>query len=124
MNRRLRVAGALLALIALSAYFAESVVAVACLPGMDHDALVLEGAAHGSMHHDAPANTGPADDSRGDAPRCPLGMAGGGSCVALILPVAVSVDRPGAADPETALPLIEDTHDLLLVAAHFRPPRA
>jgi hypothetical protein len=130
MNRRIRVLAALLALFAFSAYFGESVWAALCPPGMDahaaHAGEVADAAdAHAGMHHAPPAPEADPGSTRSDAPACPLGMAGaGGSCVGVSLPARTDVLVPAPAEHATASIPLDDSHDLLLVAAHFRPPRA
>jgi hypothetical protein len=129
MNRRLRFLAALLALFALSAYVGESVWASTCPPGMatpaTTDGDLPEPGAHAGMHHGSAPASGDADPPRPDAPPCPLGMAGAGSsCVAAPLPAAATA-MAQAALAHAATPLfLDSTHDRLLVAAHFRPPRA
>lgn len=114
MIRRLRLAGALVALFALSAYVVESVQAAVCLPVAD------AAAQHGGMHHDtAPQEGAP------EAPQCPLGMAGmGGSCVAVTLPAAVAAAAAGFETPVRVVASTSTVTDLLFATPHFRPPRA
>lgn len=154
MNRRLRLVGALVALLAFSAYFAEGVWAAACLPGMEDHA-----SAHASagMNHDSPdtssghdspdahqphgashasADAAAADAAAAletpaetpnapDAPRCPLGMTGMGStCVAASLPALVAAQVPALESSTVVLPAADALHDSLFTASHFRPPRA
>jgi hypothetical protein len=130
MNPRFRTLAALLALFAFSAYFAEGVWATLCLPGAEtHASMATDAAHHGSHaggHHDAPAQSSGAPDSpRSDAPSCPLGMTGAGSsCVAVSLPASTST-MAHAAPEHAEVPLfLDSTHDRLLVAPLFRPPRA
>lgn len=130
MNRRIRVLAALLALFALSAYFAESVVAASCLPGSGsgHERIVGDGAdlaAHGGMHHAPVAPSEGTPDPRPEAPACPLGMTGAGSsCVAASLPGAADAVRPLTATVRSVPLLSDQSRDRLLVSAHFRPPRS
>ena len=120
MNRRLRLAGALVALLALSAYFAEGVWASVCMPGMDDAAAEHAPDAHAGMNHGAPSSP---DDA--PAPDCPLGMTGmGSSCVAVSLPASVDAPAPPVESSSAALTSADDVHDSLLTAGHFRPPRA
>jgi hypothetical protein len=126
MHRRLRLVGALVALMALSAYFAEGVWASMCMPGTD-----VETAAHGAMDGHAGmshAAHAPADDSSRpdtEAPDCPLGMAGmGSSCVVVSLPASVESPVPAVVTAAVAHAFADSLHDSLLTAAHFRPPRA
>jgi hypothetical protein len=128
MNRRLRSLAALLALFALSAYIGESVWASTCPPGMEMPATMDDGiqepGAHPGMHHVPAPAPGDPDSSPSNEPPCPLGMAGAGSsCVAAPLPAATTTMAHGAL-AHAATPLfLDSTHDRLLVAAHFRPPR-
>lgn len=126
MNRRLRLVGALVALMALSAYFAEGVWASMCMPGMDGEAPAHAAMdAHTGMSHAAHA---PADDSSRpdtEAPDCPLGMAGmGSSCVVVLLPAPVESPVPSVETAAAGQSFADSLHDSLLAAAHFRPPRA
>jgi hypothetical protein len=130
MRSRFRTLAALLALFAFSAYFAEGVWASLCLPGAEtHVHMTTDADHHGSHaggHHHAPVqSSGDSDSPRPDAPSCPLGMTGmGSSCVVASLPASTSTIAQAA--PEHAeIPLfLDSTHDRLLVASLFRPPRA
>jgi hypothetical protein len=133
MNPRFRFLAALLALFAFSAYFAEGVWAAMCPPGMEagsHAAAeIAESAAHGGAHagmHHAPApSSDESEPSPSDSAPCPLGMPGaGGSCVAVSLPALTAVMQSGPVVHAPVIGLLDSTHDRLLVAAHFRPPRA
>src|SRR5690606_15167375 len=90
MNRRIRLIGALVTLVALSAYFSERVRAPMGLPGLDMRMAV----ARPDANPDAGMNHGPSDDSnapRTDMPECPLGMAGmGSSCVPMLMPATTA----------------------------------
>ncbi|MBA2670054.1 MAG: hypothetical protein H0U67_06780 [Gemmatimonadetes bacterium] len=129
MNRRIRSLAALLALFALSAYFGESVWASVCPPGMDTHAVLGDGTpdegTHAGMNHGPVQSTGDSESPRSDAPVCPFGMTGAGSsCVAASLPAPTTTladPVPGFAVPRFFL---DGTHDRLLTAQHFRPPRA
>jgi hypothetical protein len=125
MNRRLRLVGALVALLALSAYFAEGVWASVCMPGMEGtSAEHAQADAHAAMGHTGHASAG---DSRSDSdgPDCPLGMTGmGSSCVALSLPALIESSVPAAETAAAAQAFAGNLHDSLLTAGHFRPPRA
>ncbi|HSK19807.1 MAG TPA: hypothetical protein VK912_11725 [Longimicrobiales bacterium] len=119
MNRRLRLLGALVALLAFSAYFAEGVWASVCMPGMD-EAAAHAMDAHAGMNHGAPS---PSDDT--PVPDCPLGMTSmGSSCVAVSLPSSVEVPAPALESATAAVTSGDDIHDSLLTTSHFRPPRA
>lgn len=132
MIRRSRTRLALLALIALSAFLTESAWAIVCPPAMEMGGSVVgvvadAGAHTGGTHHSAPApdNSEHAPSGSSDSPDCPLGMASaGGACASGVLPAATGIARPPAAERETALLPSDHTLDLLLVAGHFRPPRA
>jgi hypothetical protein len=123
MTRRIRLLGALVTLVALTAYFAESVRASMCLPGMDMDMAVAgaESNPHAGMEH---GTAGDPDAPRTDLPECPLGMAGmGSSCVAMLIP-ATAATTIGASEADVAgATSIASLHDLLISAARFRPPR-
>jgi hypothetical protein len=129
MNRRIRFLAALLALFAFSAYFGESVWASVCPPGMETQgapgAAASDEGSHAGMYHGPLPSTEDPEHPRSDAPVCPSGiMSAGSSCVAASLP-AVTVTL---ADPALgyAVPpfFLDGTHDRLLIALHFRPPRA
>lgn len=134
MNRRLRLLAALLALFAFSAYFAEGVYASLCPPGMDSQSAAAgmtsehgsQHGHHGALHHSAPSPSDDPGPAGSDAPACPLGMAGAGgsSCVSVSLPAAAGAMSLTAPIPSAAAVHLDTTHDRLLVAAHFRPPRA
>jgi hypothetical protein len=129
MIPRIRFLAALLALFALSASIGESVWASMCPPGMEaHASLAEDGAergAHAGMHHGSAPTSGDSDSSRSDAPGCPLGMAGAGSsCMAVSLPAATSTMTNGPRGHTAPTLFLDSTHDRLLLALHFRPPRA
>jgi hypothetical protein len=129
MNRRVRVLSALLALLAFSAYFAESVMASSCLPGGGAEHVVASGipgvGMHGGMNHTPSDPSDGSRESHPDSPSCPIGMMGtGGSCVAASLPARADAVRPMAPNHNALFPGSDQNHGLLLVAAHFRPPRA
>lgn len=130
MNGRLRTLAALLALFALSAYFAESVMASWCAPADAVPAAVSgDGAdadSHGGAHHHGSSESAPGTEhSESHSSSCPFGMMGGGaSCVSASLPAAGEIARPAPAIQVALLPLSDQSPGLLLVTAHFRPPRA
>jgi hypothetical protein len=129
MSRRLRFLAALLALFAFSAYFAEGVWASLCLPGSETHTSMVVGAsdhgAHAGMNHAPGESSDDPGSPRSDAPPCPLGIAGAGSsCVAVSLPAAVTTVAQVAPGYAGAPLFLDSTHDLLVVASHFRPPRA
>jgi len=113
MNRRFRTAGALIALLAFSAYFAESVQALACGPDMAAGAHHAQHDGHGDAPEQAPTGTD-----------CPHDMLMSGACSIAFLPAPAApvgmyapheVVLPGAAPVAI---------DLLIAAPPFHPPRA
>jgi hypothetical protein len=136
MNPRFRLLAALLALFAFSAYFAEGVWAAMCPPGTEAGshavAQVADAAAPGGAHaghagmHPTPApDSEKSESSLPYSAPCPLGMPGaGGSCVAVSLPALAGEMQPAPVIHAPVVALLDTTHDQLLVAAHFRPPRA
>jgi hypothetical protein len=128
MNRRLRVPAALLALLALSANFADGAGASPCPPDMEsHASTVAPDAEDAAAHaHHAPApETGEPPAPRSDAPACPQGMAGtGNTCISASLPVLTATVAPGRLDRTPTLAFLDDTRDRLVVVGHFRPPQA
>jgi hypothetical protein len=130
MNRSFRVPAALLALLALSANFADGAGASPCPPDMEsHAAAVARDAqnaaphAHHAMAHESDAGEPPAPHS--DAPACPQGMAGTGStCISASLPEPAATVAPARLDRTPPLSFLDDTRDRLVVAGHFRPPQA
>lgn len=130
MRLSVRVFGALLALTALSAYFAAGLWASMCplemqMAGVEQ--VVTEHESHcpeGMNHHSVDPSESP-ESPGSDAPGCPLGPLGaGGSCVAVSLPAPVTLMAPSSPGGAT-LSLSPDTaRDLLLVAASLRPPIA
>ncbi len=131
MRTRVRFLGALLALLAFSAYFAEGVWAAMCPPGMAPDAPAAaeaEGkphAGHAGMHRSVPEPSDSPEHSRSDTPPCPfIAVGAGSSCVAVSLPAQgtslqalLPTAGPVALAPGSA-------HDLLLASTLFHPPRA
>jgi hypothetical protein len=127
MRFRFRFLAALFALVALSAYFAEGVWASMCPPE------TLSAGAEAPMEQDtngcplgisdAPAD--PSEQSRSDAPVCPLGPLGvGGSCVAASLPATTAQIPPSLPEGSLLSPSPDSARDLLLALAVFHPPRA
>jgi hypothetical protein len=127
MIRRFRPLGVLLALLALSAFVGEGVWNSMCPPatGSHHEAAMHApsgGEHHGS--HQGPSEAPVDPDRSHDDAHCPLGMAAGASCTAASLPaMAVSLEQSLAVEAGGAF-VIDTTHDRLLTATHFRPPRA
>ena len=143
MNRRFRILGALLALSALSASYAEGVWAsstCAAMGPMDMEGMgsmamdeadppVMRGHAMGSMagpdstQPDKRSDTAPVDPSSGPAPDCPL-LAVAGGCTAVSFPAAeptVGFASPVPAAPTAALSV---SPELLLATSLLRPPKA
>jgi hypothetical protein len=132
MIGRFRRLGALLALTALSAFYAESVWAGACPPEAEHAgaaAQASDGNHHGhagtaGMHHpvDVPEGSRP---SSPEAPDCPMKFTGAsGTCVAAPLASAGShVHAP--AEPEGSVGIVPDpARDRLCSTTLFHPPRS
>ena len=132
--RRSRALVALLALFTLSALVAESAWALVCVPATvaceadmaacaaDAGAMTHAGGTASDAHHPAP----PSDDSSGapmDAAGCPMAMAAGG-CATVALPAIAVAAQPEIVQPDALRAPTSRTPDLLVVAAHFRPPRA
>ncbi len=134
MIRRSRTLVALLALLSLSTFIAESAWALVCSPGvMACEAGVETCAAGMAMHpergsHPAPSHypAPPAEHSQhapSGAPACPMAFASGSCAVAALPSLAVDA-RPEAAGHQSVLPSFDRTTALLVVSGHFRPPRA
>jgi len=113
----------LFALVALSAYFAQSVRASMCLPGMDMGptAAEAEPAAHAGMDHAAQTS----EPAPMDGPHCPDWMFElGSSCAVMMLPALTPPSVAGfEADARGPL-FVDDLHGLLLPPTQFRPPRS
>lgn len=139
MTRRFRLLSALVALLALSAFFGESVWASVCPPEM---VMEIEGAtadshvgheaasAHApSAEHDASASAvdssapGSSPSSSHDDP-CPLAFAGAGSCASVTLPAESRMEDTTAGISEMQAPAGESLNDILPITSLFRPPRA
>jgi hypothetical protein len=125
LNGRIRMIGAVLALLALSTYFVEGLWASTCesrmvagsgveAPGiLEHD---------GGHIHGLPDRSG--DDTAPGKPICPLGVAGpGSSCVSLSLPSAGATVLTELDTYTSALHLPSRVPALLLSLDQFRPPR-
>jgi len=114
MTRRFRLAGALVALLALSAYLAQGVQAVVCGPTVAAEAHEMPHDMHGGASDEAPAG----------APDCPLGMLMSGACSIAFLPAPaapVTMYAPNEVLLSDAAPV---AIDLLIAAPPFHPPRA
>jgi hypothetical protein len=127
MNRRVRLLGALLALVAFSAYFTESVVAAFCAPAGDHATqhAVSHAPAAGAEHVHADET----DDSDAASPGtshesgCPLGMSGT-TCVAVSLPTIASSVQILPTAGEADFVRDQSGTTLLLIHTLYHPPRA
>jgi hypothetical protein len=112
----------LFALVALSAYFAQSVRASMCLPGMDMGPTAAEvSVAHAGMDHSAERS----EPVPTDGPHCPDWMNDmGSSCVVMMLP-ALTPPTVAGFEADARGPLfVDDLHGLLLPPTQFRPPRS
>lgn len=126
MKRSLRTFAALLALLALSASFAEQALAGTCAPA-PAEAAGHHPAANSHVH----AGGGTAETPAAPAPRggpaapdpCPLQAVTAG-CALLLSPARAS-DRapPAEASRVLASPHTDPFHGLLLVSSFFRPPQ-
>jgi hypothetical protein len=124
MNARFRFLAALLALVALSAYFVEGVLVAFCAPESSrHAEMVMDtphvpnGELHGAAGHEMPAEGG-------NERHCPEGMGGGTTCVAASLPGLVIAVEPSLAGSEGQFMPQQVTLALLLVRTLYHPPRA
>jgi hypothetical protein len=81
--------------------------------------------AHADMHQRGVRSDSPESErSHPEAPPCAFGGSGAGaSCGAAPLPASTEASRAAPIEQSTLLPPGE-TADLILVTAHFRPPRA
>lgn len=129
MNRRTRLPGALLALTAFTAYIAESATVRLCtsdpqqheLAVVDHDPTGSDHSGHtaGAAHTGAPESSGTPTSHE---PHCPLGMAGGTSCVAISMPAVSDAVTAAPASYEAPFIASQVGHDLMVVRALYRPP--
>jgi len=150
MTRRTRFIAGILALVAMTFSFAETVLASTCAPmtapggsemaammagdaaAFGHAAMPMEAPASATERGAAPSGTGcmiarhdGRDDERGDEGHCPFGAAVTQGCSAFAsLPArsARSQAPPSEAAPE--VPSAHSRTDLLLAHALFHPPRA
>lgn len=121
MIRRSRTLVALLALVALSAFIAESAWALVCHPGMGACEAGME-MCPPEAQHEAPSPDG-SGRAPSHAPVCPMAMASGG-CAVVAMPAAAVAAQPEIVQSYPTLPSLDRTPDLLIVAVPFRPPRA
>jgi hypothetical protein len=127
MMRRFRSFGALVALLAFSAYFAESIWAAACPPDTGVESGAVAGGhgaagmpAHHGGHDPAPAE---GDDDAVPLP-CPFAAIGASGCVSASLGAApVTLDAAGSAAAPSLYSNAE-LLDTLVATVLFHPPRA
>jgi hypothetical protein len=125
MKPRFRLPIALVALLALSVYFAEGVLAAVCAPESPVAEAQHEGKGHGGHCPTDEAGGGGTELPRSEKPPCPLGpLGGGGSCVAASLPSSTVHVSPGFPQDLRVRPSTHAARDLLLAAALFHPPRS
>lgn len=121
MSRRFRFVAALMALVAFSAYFAEGVLAIFCVPDSPHHTEVsmdhAGGEAHAPATHDAPTE-------ESHMPQCPFSMGGGMTCAPVSMPAAAAAIVPRPASSESAFVPAELNIQLLLAHSLYHPPRA
>ena len=128
MQIRFRSMAALVALLTLSLFWAESIWASMCPPDMEMGgpaAVMGEmGQPEGSCPMGAPTPER-SDDGPSKAPHCPFVPAGASSCTVGV-PFVANVRLADAPSGEHALLLASSDHakDLLLAIALFHPPRA
>jgi hypothetical protein len=123
MNRRVRSLVALLALIGFTALFAESLVAMSCVPAGTVEQETAASAMHDGMHHPAPTSSDPGSDT-GMPQHCPMAMAGTSCAAPATLPVAMSVSAaPVPASEPSVVDLGDFAHELI-VRTFFHPPRS
>jgi hypothetical protein len=132
MNPRFRFFGALLALLALTAYFAEGLWASMCPPEMPMPAagevVEREAAPPDCPMEVTRPSSNPTESSEppgSHVPACPLGPLGvSGTCVAASLPATVTQLAPFlSGDAQLSFPP-DTARELLLAAAFFHPPKA
>jgi hypothetical protein len=123
MNRRLRSLVALLALAGFTALFAESLMAMSCMPAGAIDQEMAVSPLHDGMHHPVPTSTDPASET-GVPQHCPLTMAGSSCASPASLPVTISVSHAPVPDSEPAVIDADDASHELFVRTLFHPPRS
>lgn len=129
MASRTRALAALIALIALTFSFAESVWASSCMPAMEMSGTpgdatdTPDGCMVGMPSYpDEPGDRAP---DRPDVPHCPFApLSTSGTCVvAASLPAPMPPALGAPPEGELLTPFLHQTRDLLLVAVLFHPPR-
>jgi hypothetical protein len=119
MNGRVRFLAALLALVGFTALFAESLVAMSCMPGTTVGGIAV--ATHDGMHDPAPS---PESESKTQMPQhCPLPMAGNICAAPATLPAATWEARDPASVRDPAIVAVVDAASELLSRTLFHPPR-
>lgn len=125
MARRTRFIAGILASLALTFSFAESVWASTCAPGMEMDAPAEMACHEGAGESQMPERPGGGED--GEEPGdCPFGPhATVQSCVgALSLPAVATVLFAPSLEDAAGVFIPQTQSDLLLQSALYRPPRA
>ncbi|CAN5731583.1 hypothetical protein BH23GEM9_BH23GEM9_20420 [soil metagenome] len=128
MNRRVRSLVALLALIGFAAFFAESLVAMSCMPAdrVEREAAGQEAAVspmHDGMHHPVPTSSDSGSDT-GTPQHCPLAMTSSSCAAPATLPVAMSVAHAPVPASEPSMIDFADVAHELIVRTLFHPPRS
>jgi hypothetical protein len=121
MNRRFRFLTALLALTGMAALFAESLVAMSCVPESTVEETMPASAVHDGMHDPGPGSSHTESETRTPS-HCTLA---GSSCVApASLPAAPSVARvPSLVRDLAAIAVVEASPELI-IRTLFHPPQA
>jgi hypothetical protein len=121
MHRRLRSPVALLALVGFTALFADSLMAMSCVPAGTVGQETAVSPLNNGMHH--PVSTSAHSESESGMPQhCPLAMAGISCAAPASLPVTVSVFRASAPDGEVAVIDPDDPSHELIIRTLFHPP--
>jgi hypothetical protein len=121
MNRRLRFLTALLALTSLTALFAESLVAMSCMPGSTVEQTTAASAMHDGMHDPGPASSHTESETRTPS-QCTLA---GSSCAApASLPAAPLVAPVPALVRDLEPIAVVDASPALIIRSLFHPPQA
>ena len=127
MRPRSRFFAGIFALLATTGALAEGVIASACAPGMEMNAVAMpldEGATHGADCMVDMAEPGERSDLPEDGRHCPFAPVAAQGCLAIASLAASGVT---VADPcsqaEAGFVLDDQQHDLLIETALFHPPR-
>lgn len=129
MNRRVRSVAGLLALLAFTFSFSETVWASTCIPGMrmDDSTLMSEGAAPEPVEHSPTGMDERGDSPGGDNERpCPFTSAlAAQACAGLSsMPAPTTEPSAPAAEVVSVGSTVATLPELLLEITLFRPPRA